>query len=120
MRAAKLDVAQVYGDQALAGVRVWKAFRCVGRAIPPAAGVPAGSEAVLLDGLANGQSFDWTGARCAADKVIIAGGLDATNVARAVCMAQPWGVDASSRLESSPGVKDHEKMKRFIEAALKA
>jgi phosphoribosylanthranilate isomerase len=35
-------------------------------------------------------------------------------------MAQPWGVDASSRLESSPGVKDHEKMKRFIEAALKA
>jgi phosphoribosylanthranilate isomerase len=75
---------------------------------------------VLLDGLANGQSFDWTVARGAADKVIIAGGLDAGNVAQAVRIAQPWGVDASSRLESSPGVKDHEKMKRFIEAAWKA
>ncbi len=35
-------------------------------------------------------------------------------------IAQPWGVDASSHLESAPGVKDHERMRRFVEAAREA
>ena len=118
MRAAKLDVAQVYGGVAPSGTRVWEAIRLNTVTEPRLLGSSA--EAVLLDGLANGQSFDWTLARGAADKVIVAGGLDASNVAEAIRIAQPWGVDASSRLESSPGVKDHEKMKRFIEAALKS
>ena len=51
-------------------------------------------------------------------KSIIAGGLDAANVQRAIEAAQPWGVDACSRLEKSPGLKDHEKMRQFIKAAL--
>jgi len=117
MRAAKLDVAQVYGGAAPVVARVWQAFR-IGSTEPRPLG--SGPEAVLLDSLSNGQNFDWTLARGIADKVIIAGGLDAANVAQAVRIAEPWGVDASSRLESSPGVKDHEKMKRFLEAALKA
>jgi phosphoribosylanthranilate isomerase len=118
MRAAKLDVAQVYGGAAPSGTRVWEAIRLNTVTEPRLLG--SGAEAVLLDGLANGQSFDWTLARGVADKVIVAGGLDASNVAEAIRIVQPWGVDASSRLESSPGVKDHEKMKCFIEAALKS
>ena len=68
-----------------------------------------GAEAVLLDSAKNGVSFDWTLARGAAEKVIVAGGLDASNVAEAIRIAEPWGVDASSKLESAPGIKDHEK-----------
>ena len=51
-------------------------------------------------------------------KIILAGGLDATNVGAAIQAVLPWGVDACSRLELSPGRKDHNKMRRFIEAAL--
>ena len=111
MRAAKLDVAQIYGGAACAG-RFWKAVRVAGE-IPNA----GDAEALFLDSSANGVSFDWRIARGAADKVMIAGGLDASNVAEAIRIAQPWGVDASSRLESAPGIKDHQKVRRFIEAA---
>jgi phosphoribosylanthranilate isomerase len=116
MRTAKLDIAQVYGDEAPASLRVWKAFRLAGA---PASIDCAGAEAVLLDGLANGQCFDWALARDFAGKVIVAGGLDASNVADAIRAAKPWGVDASSGLESAPGVKDPVKVRRFVEAALK-
>jgi phosphoribosylanthranilate isomerase len=47
-------------------------------------------------------------------------GLDASNVAEAVTIAHPWGVDACSRIETSPGKKDHQKMQAFIHAARKA
>jgi phosphoribosylanthranilate isomerase len=50
--------------------------------------------------------------------VILAGGLDETNVRRAIDAAQPWGVDACSRIESAPGRKDHARMSLFIKAAL--
>jgi phosphoribosylanthranilate isomerase len=118
MRAAQLDVAQIYGSEAPEGVRVWRAFRMNGSSRKPMDGFTC--EAVLLDGTANGLSFNWELARGAAEKVIVAGGLDASNVADAIRAAQPWGVDASSRLESSPGVKDHDEIRRFIEAALRA
>lgn len=114
---ARLDVIQIYGGDAPKGARVWKAFR-LSAAFDPAQG--NGAEAVLLDGPANGISFDWTLARQGEAKVIVAGGLDASNVAEAIRVVQPWGVDASSRLESSPGVKDREKVRRFVEAARNA
>jgi phosphoribosylanthranilate isomerase len=117
MRLARLDVAQVYGGHRPAVPRVWRAFRINGGFDPAEA---EGCEAVLLDGPANGVGFDWTKARGAAPKVIVAGGLDETNVAQAIRIARPWGVDASSKLESAPGVKDHEKMRRFIRAAQEA
>jgi phosphoribosylanthranilate isomerase len=43
--------------------------------------------------------------------------LDASNVAQAIKLAHPWGVDACSRIESAAGKKDHEKMKAFLQAA---
>ena len=55
-----------------------------------------------------------------AGKIVVAGGLDASNVAEAICVAKPWGVDASSKLEVTPGIKDHNKLRAFVKAALKA
>jgi phosphoribosylanthranilate isomerase len=95
-------------------MRVWKAFR-------PADQISGdGAEAILLDGPANGISFDWKIARDADHKIIVAGGLDASNVAEAIRIARPWGVDASSKLESAPGIKDHEKVRAFVKAAQEA
>jgi phosphoribosylanthranilate isomerase len=114
MRAAKLDVAQIYGGAIPEHTRVWKAFR------PSDTVSPEGAEAILLDGPANGISFDWTIARNAAYKIIVAGGLDASNVGEAISIARPWGVDASSKLELAPGIKDHEKVRAFVKAAREA
>jgi phosphoribosylanthranilate isomerase len=119
MRAAKLDIVQLYGGEAPKVARVWRAFR-----LPQSSGWIAlddsGAEAVLLDGPANGVPFDWRRAGGAGTKVIVAGGLDASNVAEAIRVARPWGVDASSRLETAPGVKDHDKVRQFVKAALAA
>jgi phosphoribosylanthranilate isomerase len=117
MRAARLDVAQIYGGDGPAGARVWKAFRVAG-AFDPSLG--EGAEAVLLDGANSGVPFDWGLARGAAGKVIVAGGLDALNVAEAIRIAEPWGVDASSKLETAPGIKDHDKVRAFVKAAREA
>ncbi len=121
MRSAKLDVAQIYGGSALAGAPFWEAVRVPawkpGQAIQFHVGSIA--DAILLDGIANGVTFPWHVARDFARRrpTIIAGGLDASNVADAIRIAEPWGVDASSKLESSPGIKDHQKMRNFIRAA---
>ncbi len=116
MREADLDIAQIYGDSMPRNTRIWKAFRSVGAAT-------IGSdeaEAILLDGPSNGIPFDWTTAIDPRHKIIIAGGLEASNVAEAIRIAKPWGVDASSKLESAPGIKDHEKVRAFIKAAQEA
>lgn len=65
-----------------------------------------------------GVAFPWAAARdlSARRAVMLAGGLAADNVAAAMLAAKPFGVDASSRLESSPGVKDPELVRRFIAA----
>jgi phosphoribosylanthranilate isomerase len=115
MRDADLDVAQIYGGCVTPGTRVWRAFR-----VTDAWGWGMGTEAILLDGEKNGVSFDWSLARGLAEKVIIAGGLDASNVAEAIRIAEPWGVDASSKLESAPGIKDHDKVRAFVKAAREA
>ena len=114
MRAAHLDVAQIYGGGAPAGARVWKAFRI---ADAFEGWLSDDAEAVFLDSAKNGVSFDWKLARNAGAKVIVAGGLDASNVAAAIDAAKPWGVDASSKLESAPGIKDHDKVRAFVKAA---
>lgn len=122
MRAGVLDLAQVYGDVRYAGVRIWRAcrVRSSGFTLPE----DLEAEAFLLDGFSpdvyggTGKMFPWSIARGLPKKIVLAGGLDGTNVREAIEQAQPWGVDACSRIEKSPGRKDHEKMKRFIEAAL--
>ena len=66
-----------------------------------------------------GKTIDWTQARdiAAQGRMILAGGLNPDNVAQAVREVRPWGVDASSGLESSPGTKDVELIRRFVGAA---
>lgn len=65
-----------------------------------------------------GAPFAWerVAALAASRPVMLAGGLDPTNVGRAIAAARPFGVDASSRLERSPGIKDADKVRRFVAA----
>jgi indole-3-glycerol phosphate synthase/phosphoribosylanthranilate isomerase len=56
-------------------------------------------------------------ARATEGRVMLAGGLDGSNVRAAIDAVRPWAVDASSRLEREPGLKDREKVRRFIGAA---
>jgi phosphoribosylanthranilate isomerase len=64
-----------------------------------------------------GETFNWDLAEEAKayGKIIIAGGLTPRNVAQAIRHVRPYAVDASSGVESSPGKKDHAKIKAFIE-----
>ena len=65
-----------------------------------------------------GTPFPWETARvvAASRPVLLAGGLDADNVGAALACVHPYGVDASSRLESEPGVKDPLRVRRFVAA----
>lgn len=86
-----------------------------------------GQGTVLLDayqkgvGGGTGMVVDWGVAREFVEEfegfVVLAGGLGPHNVADAVRRVRPFGVDASSRLETSPGVKDLELVQRFVEEA---
>lgn len=69
-----------------------------------------------------GWKADWDAARRLArrTRVILAGGLEAGNVAEAVRRVRPFGVDASSGVESRPGVKDLGKVRRFCDAVRRA
>jgi phosphoribosylanthranilate isomerase len=69
-----------------------------------------------------GVTFDWKLAVEARryGRIVLAGGLTPKNVAAAISMVKPYAVDASSGLERSPGVKDHEKMAQFIRKAIQA
>ena len=77
-----------------------------------------------VDGLlgGTGRSFDWERARSSLaalrekSPIILAGGLDPDNVARAIAILAPDVVDVSSGVESSPGIKDHARMRAFADA----
>jgi indole-3-glycerol phosphate synthase/phosphoribosylanthranilate isomerase len=56
-------------------------------------------------------------ARETTGRVMLAGGLSADNVRAAIEAVRPWAVDAASSLESAPGIKDHEKVRAYVEAA---
>jgi phosphoribosylanthranilate isomerase len=122
-KEADLDIVQLHGRETARSfpqsTRVWKAVRVRG-GFDVAQLDEYPSEAILLDGPANGETFDWALAARVSRKLIIAGGLDADNVRAAIEQARPWGVDACSRLESAPGRKDHVKMSKFLKAALES
>ncbi len=77
----------------------------------------------LIDpGAGDGLSCDWEALADRLDGLEfgLAGGLNATNVARAVRIVRPVMVDVSSGVELRPGVKDHEALRAFVEAAREA
>ena len=59
----------------------------------------------------------WHAAAAAEGRIVLAGRLGPDNVREAIAAVQPWAVDAASSLESAPGIKDHDKMRRYVEAA---
>jgi phosphoribosylanthranilate isomerase len=70
-----------------------------------------------------GQTYDWSAARRRVFgankqmKLVVAGGLTPENVAKAIAMLRPWGVDVVSGVESAPGRKDPAKVQAFIDSA---
>jgi phosphoribosylanthranilate isomerase len=67
----------------------------------------------------SGTTADWTLASqlAARSELILAGGLNATNVATAIATVKPFGVDVSSGVEERPGIKSQTEIKRFVSAA---
>jgi phosphoribosylanthranilate isomerase len=72
----------------------------------------------LLDpGAGDGRTFDWRQALGIEKPFIVAGGLTAENVGEVVRLLHPLAVDVSTGVEKSPGIKDPNKMKAFIQEA---
>lgn len=96
-------------------VQAWPVFRQGGRI--PSQDLPY---VFVYEGQSSGagETVDWVRAAALSGKgrMVLAGGLNSGNVARAIGEARPWGVDVSSGVESSPGVKDKEKIRQFISA----
>jgi phosphoribosylanthranilate isomerase len=107
------------------GVMVIKAFRVRDReSLAGIDGFPA--DYYLVDSWApgyggSGAPFPWKWLKgLKPDRLILAGGLDAGNVAEAIRLVGPYGVDVCTGVEAMPGIKDHEKLKAFIAAAKNA
>jgi phosphoribosylanthranilate isomerase len=133
----RLDALQLHGDEPpgevtqLARVAtVFKALRVDGdfsaavlENFPDASGFlfDSGDRARGQYG-GTGQLADWGIAQQAArkHKVILAGGLNARNVAAAILEVRPYAVDVASGVESGPGVKDHQQMREFVRQARRA
>jgi len=123
-----LGVVQLHGDESVAYAAtitrpVLKAMT-LADAETDAIGQWPTSTMVLLDAHdperrgGTGTRIDWLKAASVAEwrPIMLAGGLNATNVMEAVRRVQPFGIDVSSGVESSPGVKDAARLKTFFEA----
>jgi len=134
---AQLDYAQLHGNETpamltqLAG-RAYKALRpasaeeAVVGADQFARLGPVDGPRVMIDAYdpnlygGTGKTADWHVAAALARRypgILLAGSLTAENVATAMQMVQPWGVDVSSGVEAAPGRKDHAKVRAFVQAA---
>lgn len=108
------DVAEEAGR---AGMFVLRPFNVTGTASPDS--IPP-EQMMLVEGTdlgGTGASFDWKLLDGFARQYVLAGGLGPLNVRGAIESLQPWGVDASSALESQPGTKDPQLISRFVEEA---
>lgn len=80
-----------------------------------------GEELLLIDSPVAGSGEQWDITKLQDNrptgKWVLAGGLAPETVVGAISVAQPWGVDVSSGIESSRGVKDHGRMREFVAAA---
>lgn len=137
-----LDVVQLHGCTNLRDIEevraafageVWSVVRVGPAGLGPEERPRAtAAHGVVLDTLSSrglggtGESFDWLAVREAVDeirgrtRVIVAGGLRAENVGRAIAALAPHVVDVSSGVESAPGVKDHGRMRAFADAVRRA
>ena len=125
-----LDWVQLHGQESpdycrSLGRRVIKGFRVQDQhSLAALEAYRGAAQALLLDTYKKGQiggtgeTFNWTLAREAQKygPIILAGGLNPENVARAIAAAQPQAVDVASGVEAAPGKKDPEKLKRFFAA----
>lgn len=73
-----------------------------------------GADYLIDPGAGDGKTFDWSLIRNLKSKYFLAGGLTPDNVREAVTLLHPYGVDVSSGVESRPGKKDPDKLKRLI------
>ena len=126
-----LGAVQLHGDETTVETRQlrWPIFRSV--TLKSAARMRAmwpDDTVLLLDAEdperrgGSGTTVDWRRASAIAreGRVVLAGGLTAENVAEAIALVQPFGVDVSSGVEDAPGVKNPDKMARFLENARRA
>lgn len=120
-----LDLLQLHGSEAPgfeAGRPVMKVLKVRDDHVPGAGAWP---DPLMLDSWSpdqrggTGRTWSWELARDLLRKrrVFVAGGLEPGNVGTVVSTYRPYGVDVSSGVESAVGVKDHEKVRAFIEAA---
>lgn len=126
---AELTAAQLHGTEAVEafealGVPRLKAVTLSSRAsVEEAAALPP-HVLVLVDAIdtvrlgGTGTVADWSLAASLAARrpIVLAGGLNAENVGDAIASVKPWGVDVSSGIERSPGVKDVARMRAFVAA----
>jgi len=132
----QIDLAQLHGHESAEMVRefaprVYKTLQPTDAAhaqlliISYRSALNGNMPAFIIDGKpqklpgGNGTRADWDIAAEIAREfpILLAGGLHAENVAEAVRAVRPWGVDVSSGVEKSPGVKDHDKVREFIAKA---
>ena len=119
----RLGAVQLHGDETIefAGSIGWPVIKAV--SVEQAAAWPANTT-LLLDAYdpvkrgGTGRTIDWKGAAAVAAgrKILLAGGLTPDNVAEAVGRVRPFGIDVSSSVERSPGIKDHGRIKALFEA----
>jgi phosphoribosylanthranilate isomerase len=119
LRAAQLHGRETPEDAQRIKERVpvlFKAFAAGDPAVRQARSYRAA--AILVDSLepGSGQVFDWSLAEDVPGglRLMLAGGLGPDNVADAIATVHPWGVDACSGLEATPGRKDPRKLRAFI------
>ena len=121
-----LDAVQIYNpslEELLqikqGNIPIIHAFRSIPGESDLTALIDAGDQ-ILLDGSKNGSMADLSAiaALPAAirNNLFLAGGLNAGNVAASIQKVQPFAIDAASGIESSPGIKDHAKVREFVEA----
>lgn len=127
VETAGLDIVQYHGDETpvhcARATRPWiKAFRVRAGLDLAATCAPYGAAAAWLFDTydeqlygGSGRSFDWDLLPAAQRRpVILAGGLTADNVAEAVARTAPYAVDVSGGIEAAKGIKDQDKMRKFI------
>ncbi len=124
LKGAQLHGGETAEDLRLVRLRVQFVIQALpaGDARLAGAGVgPDAADVVLIDAPepGSGAVFDWSLAEGAPDgvRLLLAGGLNPDNVEQAIRKVRPWGVDAASGLEASPGRKDATKVRLFVARA---